>query len=133
MLTLEPRSLATFLNRFSSFNDAVLRTAEFRFRSSSNGKRRSIVTLSAQDHESGQGWSNVKIVIEEVSEFVLQEGKATCQILSDGLFIKWFGDVVFVLFSGDNCEPVTIDDFRRSTFYVAGRSFSWEASVYSEE
>jgi len=131
MPTVQPHTLAAFLDRFLTFNDAVLRRVEHQFLSS--GTQRSVVTLSAQDRESAKGWSNVVVTIEQVSELTLREGKASCQVLSDGLVIKWFEGVTFLVFSANTPEPETLEQLRQSDFYIAGVSFSWEVGPFREE
>jgi hypothetical protein len=131
MPTVQPRDLAEFLDRFLSFNDAVLRRVEHRFLSS--GTQRCVVTLSAQDRESARGWSNVVVTVEQVSELTLREGKTSCQVLSDGVIIKWFEGVTFLVFSATASDPETVEEVRQSDFYVAGVSFAWEVGPFAEE
>ena len=76
--------------------------------------------------------SNVIIVIENVSEIAFREGNATRQILSDGLTVCWFDGCVWCDLSPYGSEPDTVEDFRRSDFYVVGKTFSWQVEQYSE-
>jgi hypothetical protein len=131
MDTLEPGKESDFLDRFCSFNDAVVRRLEHRYEAS--GRRQAILTVSARDQESGQGWSNVVIVIDGVSEIGFREGKSTRQVLSDGLILTWFQGHVWCDLSPYTSEPGSIDDVRRSDFYVAGEVLKWRSEPYSEE
>jgi hypothetical protein len=129
MEPLNKDTLRRFLDRFYSFNDAVIRRLELHY---ATGHNRVAVTLSAQDQQSSQGWCNVVLVVEDVSEIAFREGKATCQVLSSGLVVTWFDENVWCDFSPD-LEPETTDEFRQSDFYVVGRTLSWRAEPYSEQ
>ena len=127
---LQQQSLREFLERFNSFNDAVVRRVEFRYVAS--GRRQATLTISTQDQCSDSGWSNVIIMIDNVSEIAFREGKSTRQVLSDGLTVVWFDGDVWCDLSPHTSDPSTIDEFRRSDFYVVGAALSWQADQYSE-
>src|SRR4051812_25671983 len=92
MNKLDQPSLREFLDRFNSFNDAVIRRVEYHYGAS--GRRQATLTISTQDRQSDAGWSNVVVVIGNVSEIAFREGKSTRQVLWDGLAVAWFnGDV----------------------------------------
>jgi hypothetical protein len=131
MDTLEPSKSPDFLDRFCSFHDAVVRRLEHHYEAS--GRRQTILTVSAQDQESGQGWSNVVLVIDGVSEIGFREGQSTRQVLSDGLILTWFNGHVWCDLSPYTSEPSSIDDVRRSDFYVVGEVLRWRSEPYSEE
>jgi len=131
MNRLDQSSAHEFLNRFNSFNDAVVRGVEYRYDAS--GFRRMTLTVSTQDMEADTGWCNVIVVINKVSEIAFREGLSTRQILSDGLTLSWFNGKVWCDLSPHASEPVTADDFRRSDFYVVGESFAWRVEQNGEE
>lgn len=130
MNMLDQSSVRTFLDRFNSFNDAIVRRIEHRFGVS--GHQRTTLTVSSQDEQSETGWSNVVIVVENVFEITFREGKSTRQILSDGLTISWFKDDVWCDLSPYASNPAAVNEFRRSDFYVAGKSLTWRVEEYSE-
>ena len=130
MQTLNRDTSAQFLRRFCSFNDAVIRRIEHHYAAS--GQKRTIVTLSARDQETDQGWSNVVIVIDGVSEIAFREGKATCQVLSSGLAVTWFRNNVWCDYS-PSIEPKSIEEFRQSDFYIVGKCFEWQVQSYSDQ
>ena len=131
MHQLEESSLRQFLDRFNSFNDAVLRRLEHRY--SASGRRQATLTISTQDQQSDAGWSNVVIVIDNVGEITFREVKSTRQVLSDGLSIAWFDGDVWCDLSPYSSGPITVDDFRRSDFYVSGGSVTWRTEHFCEE
>ena len=131
MNKLDQPSLREFLDRFNSFNDAVVRRVEYRYGAS--GRPQATLTISTQDQQSDEGWSNVVVVIENVSEIAFREGKSTRQVLSDGLIVAWFNGDVWCDLSPYTSEPASVNDFRRSDFYVVGEALSWRIDQYSEE
>ncbi len=131
MNKLDQPSHREFLDRFNSFNDAVVRRVEHRYGAS--GRRQATLIISAQDQQSEAGWSNVVLVIDDVSEIAFREGKSTRQVLSDGLTIAWINGDVWCDLSPYSSEPATVDDFRRSDFYVSGEALTWRTDQYSEE
>ena len=77
---------------------------------------------------------NVHMAITEVEEFALREGpKESCRVLSGGLQIEVFNGLLFFDFAPYSVSPQGLDDYRRSGFYLAGRSFSWKVEKYSEK
>ena len=130
MQELTKDTLASFLNRFGSFNDGLIRSFECRF--GVGGDKQAIVTISAQDRDAQQGWSNTIVEIQGVCEVTFREGKATCQVLSSGLAVAWFDETVWCDFS-PSIEPDWIQEFRQSDFYVVGKRFNWRVEPYSDQ
>jgi hypothetical protein len=131
MNKLDQLAVREFLDRFNSFNDAVVRRVEFRYGAS--GRRQATLTISTQDQRSDVTRSNVVIVIDNVSESGFREGKSTRQVLSDGLTVAWFNGEVWCDLSPYAQEPTSVEDFRRSDFYVAGEALTWRTAPYREE
>jgi hypothetical protein len=123
-------SVHEFLGRFHSFHDSVVRRVEHRY--SPSGQRQTTLTISAQDQQSGTGWSNVIVQINDVLEIGFREGKSTRQVLSDGMTIVWLDGDVWCDLSPYASEPASADDFRQSDFFVAGKALSWRVDQYSE-
>jgi len=130
MNVLDPLSTRAFLDRFNSFYDAVIRRIEYRFNVPE--QRRATLIISTQDQQSDTGWSNVVIVIGKVSETAFREGNSTRQILSDGFHITWIDGFAWCDFSPYSSKIDSLDDLRKSDFYVAGESFAWQTEPYSE-
>jgi hypothetical protein len=130
MQALTKETLPLFVTRFASLNDGVLR--ELRFKYSASGQKAISVIVSVQDLEAKEGWSNLVILVDEITETAFKEGRATCQVLSSGIVVAWLEAQVWCDFS-PSLEPVSIDDFRQSDFYVAGKRVSWEVEPYSDQ
>jgi hypothetical protein len=130
MFTLDLSSLPEFLERFYSFNDALIRRVEHRYLAS--GGRETTLTISGRDQQSSTGRSNVVVVISEVSEICFREGNSTRQVLSDGMTVAWFDGVVWCDLSPYTSEPDSIDDFRKSDFYVVGKVLTWRIEAYGQ-
>lgn len=74
------------------------------------------------------------MAIFEVEEFAVRESaKESSRVLSSGLQIEVFNGLLFFDFAPYSVSPRGVEDYRRSGFYIAGRSFSWTVEEYSEE
>lgn len=130
MDTINTSTKNYFLNRFSTLYDGVLRRIELHY--GENGTKQVIVELSTQDVESSSGWSNLVLNFHEVSEFVCNEGQSTRQILSDGVSLNEQLETWWCDFSPYSSECSSINDLRRSDFYVIARGIRWKVIPYSE-
>lgn len=128
---LSEQDLPAFLSRFASFDDGVIRKVEHRY--GQHGVQRTSVIISVMDQQAQKGWSNVTLVMDGVSEFVLREGRTTCVVLSFGVCFRWIDGKIWCLLSPYSFESEFIDDFRRSDFYVVASSIAFSVSKYSEE
>lgn len=131
MNTITKETLGAFLHRFYDLSDSVLRRLEHQYLPS--GLRRTTVTISVQDREADIGWSNLVLTIDKVVEVTFRERRRVSnQVLSDGLRVSYFEDVLFLDFSPAS-DVLTLEDIRASDFYVAGSVCSWLVQPYSEE
>jgi hypothetical protein len=131
MTILTESTLVDFLDRFNSFNDAIIRRIDHRYGAS--GQQQTTLTLSTQDKQSEVGWSNVVIVMDNVAEILFREGASTRQILSDGLTVAWFQGNVWCDLSPYCTDPETMEDFKQSDFYISGQNITWSVESYCEE
>ena len=110
----------------------------FRF----NGSKPSAVTVIAvTDAEVSEnyGWVWVRFEIDDVIELCCTEkDNVTYTVLSEALHIGFFGDGIYLDFGALFDLPVeeeenrSLDDFRRSVFYIAGRKVTWHVEPYRE-
>jgi len=125
-----------FLAQFHNCYDGLMRGVRFRY-TAAEVHSRAVVVLSVRQSttlEVNDGWVNVRLAIEHVEEYALKESaKVSCRVLSGGLQINAFRDLLFFDFDPYSDEPTGVEDFRRSGFYIAGRSFSWRVGEYSEQ
>jgi hypothetical protein len=125
-----------FLKQFNQFYDAVLRSIELRF-APSEMFGHATVTLSVPQSlpkRDKSGWVNVRIEVKKVEEFSLREStKESARVLSSGLHIGPFDGLLFFDFAPYSVSPRSLEDYRRSGFYIAGRSFSWNVKEYTEK
>jgi len=129
MELLTRETAPTFLTRFWNLDDAVIRSVKLCFLDT----RRAEIVISAQDQMDAEGWSNVRLVVEGVAEFMLHEDNRTCVIIGYGFAIHWFDDKIAFDFQPVTDFPDGIDDVRKSRFYVMGTSAHWTAMAYSEQ
>lgn len=124
-----------FLEQFNHCYDGLVQRIQFQF-APTEALGRASLTLSVQRPITRQiknGWVNVRLAIKEVEEFSLRESaKESCRVLSSGLQIEMFGGLLFFDFAPYSLSPGGVEDYRRSGFYIAGRSFSWKVEEYSE-
>ena len=125
-----------FLKHFNHCYDGIVRRIQFRF-APTEAFGRAYLTLSVQrpiTRRIKNGWVNVRMAITEVEEFALRESsKESFRVLSSGLQIEVFNGLLFFDFAPYSVSPRGLEDYRRSGFYIAGRSFSWKVEEYSEE
>lgn len=119
------------LDRFYRFNDGIIRRVDMVFRPNRQDSEAAI-ECSVRDGEASAQWVNVICRVRALSEFSLSEGRTSYRVLSDGLVVGWFDDLIFLDFGPYTSEPEGIDDFRRSGFYFAGKSVTWEIVPYDE-
>jgi len=131
-----PSNAKQFLERFQNLYDSVIRTVKISFgqvrdRRATGVSRGVLVVLSAQDQTVAEndGWVNLSLEIEAVTEIVLVEGKTTSVVLSNGLSMGFFDGEIFLAF---DAEAESIDEFRTSNFLVVGEKCTWATSSYQE-
>jgi hypothetical protein len=124
-----------FLAKFNHGYDGVVRAVQLKF-SPAEELGHAIVTLSVRRSgakKNRNGWVNLRLSIDAVEEFSLRESsKESFRVLSSGLHIGSFGELLFFDFAPYSVCPAGMEDYRRSGFYVAGRSFTWREEPYSE-
>jgi hypothetical protein len=125
-----------FLEQFNRCYDGIVRRIQFRF-APTDSLSRAYLTLSVQQpitRRIKNGWVNVRLAIADVEEFGLRESaKESCRVLSSGLQIDVFNGLLFFDFAPYSLSPRGLEDYRRSGFYIAGRSFSWKVEEYSAQ
>ncbi|HVC96162.1 MAG TPA: hypothetical protein VND64_20940 [Pirellulales bacterium] len=129
--------LKRLLDRFYCCYDGLLRIVEVLYREGGAGTNARVV-LSTRDNESDadDGWCNLEFDISDVLEFRLTESgsKGGYEVLSGGVAILPIQGMYFFEFTHavePEAEFATVDEVRRSEFYVAGRKFTWKTSAYS--
>lgn len=86
-----------------------------------------VIRLLVSQTESPDTWCDVVFRLTEVKEFRVQEGAATCQVLSDGVRLSWEGPfVVLNLDPGPNGLKDPNPHSESSCYFVA-ETAEWEA------
>ena len=123
-----------FLNRFSSFFDAVVRELQVVYRQNNQTVIVSLM-LSARDVETPEndGWVDVLLRIEGVTEFRFADSqKASYQVLSDGLKILPIREGLFFDLGFFDELPSDFDELALSQHYAFGTGFTWEVRTYAD-
>ena len=127
-------TIKSFLERFYSFSDAVIKDISLSFRRSGELGKAS-VELSCRDEESTSAdkWINLIIHLKEVVEFAIHESeRESYQVLSNELHILKSEDLLFIDFGALVDEPTTSGELRESRFYFVCKDLAWEAVDYRD-
>lgn len=119
------------LNRFYGFDDGLIRS--FRLMYSEDGTKHAEIIVACRDAESStnENWVAVTVSIRDVSEAKFVEGShTTLQVLSDGLHICQYDDLVGVEFGGAYETPRTMDELRKSEAFVVGKKVGFEIGPF---
>ena len=122
----------SILSRFHNFDDALVRDVHLVI-GPSRDSRSATIALEARDSESDadEGWGQVVLKVRGVTEYrFVENGRESSYVVSLGLKVKSFGGVYFFDFGPDSDEPDGVDDFRRSSFYLAGHDCTWVVKPY---
>ncbi len=123
--------VSSFLDRFHHCYDGLVRAISILF-ASGNSLSTAKIVISVRDATDPASWVNVHLELDGLKEFALREGQASYQVLSDGLKIGFFGDLIFLDFAPYTDDPDGVEDFRRSEFYFASRSCKWQVHPYQD-
>lgn len=126
--------IGPLLERFHNCFDGLIRACAV-FLPSDRSSRRAVVVLSARDSESQaeDGWVNLRFELTGLVEYRLEEpANATYQVLSDGIQLAIFGDIVYLDLAPESESSTSAEDVRRSRLYVAAKCCSWAISEYEE-
>ncbi len=131
MNTLTEDSTASFLERFYSFHDAVLRTIDVGY--SEDGTKAVAITIATRDanEQDNDGWVSVVLRLEQVSEYSFrEEANQGLQVLSDGIHVLWFENHFGVDFGWLMDEPDSLAELRTSKAYACAQAATWSVESY---
>lgn len=123
MNKLEQASIGEFLTRFYNFYDGVVRRVSVNFEANPPTCE---VVVDAQDAESASGWSRVVMQVRGCSQFRLEVGRTTFEVLSSGVQVAWEDGLAF-LFLDAYPDDEGLPDTRMNQGYVAGEEILWAA------
>jgi hypothetical protein len=129
MKKLEQASVGQFLARFYGFYDGVVREITMNFESQAPACE---VVVNAQDTESASGWSRVVMQVRGCSEFRLEVGRTTFEVLSSGLQVAWDRGQVFLILDAYP-DDEGLPDTQTNCGYVAGADIFWSAAPVNAE
>jgi len=118
-------SASEVLERFYQFQDGVVYSVSLELR---GVPRRCEVLVQAQDRESASGWSNVRFVVQSVSECRFQLGKSTFEVLSGGIQLGWVRDSICVVFDAYPDDGPQLPELQTNSAYVIGDTCDIEIS-----
>lgn len=122
-----------FLKRFSDCHDAVMRSFQIVFRYRSQKETKGELTLSLRDSETerNEGWVNLVLELDGITEFALRESAVSYQVIFE-MHVAEFEGVLFIDFGGCTEQPRDVDGFRASQFYCASKSVVWRLEPYQD-
>lgn len=124
MNKLEQASIREFLARFYNFYDGVVRRVSVNFEADPPTCE---VVVDAQDAESASGWSRVVMQVRGCSQFRLELGRTTFEVLSSGVQVAWEGGLAF-LFLDAYPDDEGLPDTGTNHGYIAGEEILWAAA-----
>lgn len=131
MPTLNQFTSRDFLARFASFSDSLLRRLEIKYEET--GQRTVFVWVAARDLKGAQSdsWVCIRFAISSAQDFCFSESaRTTAQVISHGIHIGWFGDVVGLDFGHLIDPPKSLKELALSKFFVTGTSVDWSVEPY---
>ena len=79
-------------------------------------------------------WINLHFRMEGLEGFQLrQPPHQTCEVLVDGVSVRWFGGLCYLDFSRDCAVRRSISDYVDAEFCFVGRRCLWDELPYSEK
>lgn len=129
---LTAASIVGFLRRFENFDGGVIQRIEVNFEQKVVELRLTAFDTNRHAAPEDEGWVTISLRVGRLSEFCFREGvKESGVQLDDHLEAIWLAGGVFVIFdplqARDFDQPDwTIEQIRRSRWYVGGESLSWE-------
>ena len=131
MTTLNQNTTGEFLDRFYSFNDAVLRKLEVSY--AEGGERSATVWIATRDAKetTNSGWVCVRLVISQVQDFCFSDAaNTTAAVFSNGVHVCWFGGIIGLDFSHFVNPPESVAELKSSRFFAIGSSAEWIVESY---
>lgn len=123
-----------FLNRFYQCYDSIIRCISLITTESSNIPKAQVILSVRDEEEDGDGWVNLKIKIDGFTEFIgTSIDYYKNEVLSDGIKVGFFDDLVYLDFEPFTDEPEGIEDFKKSKCLLIGKDIFWGTTSYSEK
>ncbi len=123
-----------FLNRFYQCYDSIIRCISLITTESSNIPKAQVILSVRDGEEDGDGWVNLKIKIDGFTEFIgTSIDYYKNEVLSDGIKVGFFDDLVYLDFEPFTDEPEAIEDFKKSKCLLIGKDIFWGTTSYSEK
>jgi hypothetical protein len=131
MPTLDQTTASEFLERFYSFNDAVLRKVEIYY--AKEGDRSVTVWVATRDAKetANDGWVCVRLVISRAQDFCFADAaNTTAAVISNGVHISLLPGVVGLDFGHFVDPPDDLAELKSSKFFAIGSSVDWTVEAY---
>jgi hypothetical protein len=136
MNKLDISTIEYFSNRFYQCYDSIIRCISLITTETSNTSKAQVI-LSVRDEEGdgdGDGWVNLKIKIEGFTEFIGTDiDNYNNEVLSDGIKVGFFDDLIYLDFEPFTDEPEGVEDFKKSKCLLIGKDIFWKTTSYSEK
>ena len=130
-MLIRQEDYGTAMNRFYRFADGVIRSIKLSY--SDDGSKHAEIVVACRDSEAtvNEGWVAVSLIVRGVKEFRACEGpKTTLQVLSDGMHICVYDDIVGLEFGGAFEPPSSISELRKSDAFAIGTEVEIEVGLY---
>lgn len=118
-------------NRFYDFADGVIRSVCLTYLN--DGSKDAEIVVACRDSEgtSDEGWVVVTLHVRGLMEFKAMEGpRTTLQVLSDGLHVCVYDELVGIEFGGTFEPSPSIAELRKSDGFAIGKEVKIEVGPY---
>lgn len=125
MPTLTQLNLREFVGRFHGFQDSLLRKLQIVY--SQDGSRCVSAWIGAREScGEGDDWLCIRMDVRDVKSFCLSDNENTTNsVISNGIHICWFQNIIAVEFGRFVDPPETLRELMTSPLYATGSSVEW--------
>ena len=131
MQQLAKHELSEFLERFSSFEDCLLRKVEIVYQR--DATRSVSVWIEARDYydKEKEVWVCVHIRLKGAQDYCFADQfNVTAEVLSNGLHFLWLGEKIGVDFGSLLDQPESLEELKTSTMFAIGEMLEWQVEPY---
>lgn len=129
MMDIGIENLTWLARQFHNFDDGLLMAIALDFGDRSQKPRVSVELIARDNSLEEVKWARLRNKVIDLTEFRMEKmRRADIRVLSCGVSTGFFDGLVFIDFSSP--DPESIEDYRRSECYVAGKGVEAEVISY---
>ena len=126
MIKLNPEEIPSWLQRFNSFNDAVIR--RWQIGTTDSGVTYNLAIETMDSASANTGWSKVTLQFRDCTSFsYFCESSTNYNVLSNGMNILVDGPVIYADFGHFASLPASLEELMQSPCHAASPDIAWHA------